>query len=201
MCQATMHPEAARSPFHPCSHRYKRSRSSVNRLGLAGFVISLVGLVFTLGILSPLGLLLSFLGLFSRNRGFAIAGVVLGSIGTAIFALGLATIAWAASTVHHFSVEVPQIQATHVVLEEAFITVEEHRRAKGELPEGIEGNKLVLPHIDAWGNAVRYETEDNAHFAVRSAGADGKFDTTDDMIHSSSQPPRREVGVFETPKW
>lgn len=200
MCQATMHPGAARTPFHPCSHRYKRDRSAVNRLGLAGFIVSLVGLVFTLGILSPLGLLMSFLALFSRNRGFAIAGVVLGSIGTAIFAVGLATIAWAASTMHHFSVEVPQFQATHAVLEEAFITVEEHRRVEGKLPEGIEGNKLVLPHIDPWGNAVRYETEENNQFAVRSAGADGEFDTPDDMVHSSSQPPRK-AGVFDTPGW
>ncbi|HEV3197393.1 MAG TPA: MG2 domain-containing protein [Bryobacteraceae bacterium] len=39
--------------------------------------------------------------------------------------------------------------------------------------------------IDAWGNRLRVEdwTQGTRSFAVRSAGSDGQFDTTDDLVH------------------
>src|ERR1043165_9168202 len=52
-----------------------------NGLGIAGFVVSLVG-IFTLGLLCPIGLLLSFIALFRAPRGFAIAGLIIGLLGS-----------------------------------------------------------------------------------------------------------------------
>lgn len=52
-----------------------------NGLGTAGFVVSLVGFV-TCGILCPLGLLLSFFGLLKPPRGMAVAGTILGGLGS-----------------------------------------------------------------------------------------------------------------------
>ena len=66
-------------------------RDSTNGLGTAGFVTSLVGLFLTCGILSPIGLLFSAAALFKAPRGMAIAGFVLGAIGSWwLFAFGLA---------------------------------------------------------------------------------------------------------------
>lgn len=52
-----------------------------NGLGVAGFVLSLVGFL-SCGLLSPLALLLSFIALFKPPRGLAIAGFVLGLVGS-----------------------------------------------------------------------------------------------------------------------
>src|SRR6185503_10603697 len=57
-----------------------------NNLGLAGFVTSLLGLL-SCGVLSPIGLLLSLIGLTKRPRGFAIAGTILGLIGSVFLAV------------------------------------------------------------------------------------------------------------------
>ncbi len=54
-----------------------------NGLGVAGFIVSLIGLFFCCGWISPLGLLFSFIALAWAPRGFAFAGVVLGMIGSA----------------------------------------------------------------------------------------------------------------------
>lgn len=56
-------------------------KSESNSLGLAGFILSLIGF-FSCGLLSPIGLILSFFGLFKPPRGLAIAGFILGLIGS-----------------------------------------------------------------------------------------------------------------------
>lgn len=64
-----------------------------NGLGTSGFVISLIGFL-TCGLLCPLGLLLSFFGLFKPPRGQAIAGTILGSLGSLwLFVFGIAILA------------------------------------------------------------------------------------------------------------
>ena len=52
-----------------------------NGLGTAGFIVSLIGFL-TCGFISPLGLLFSIIGLFKNPKGLAIAGTVLGLIGS-----------------------------------------------------------------------------------------------------------------------
>lgn len=168
-------------PCHETNQCRHPKSSSTNVLGAWGFGISLFGLLMTFGLLCPLGLLLSFFGLFAKKRGIAIAGTIIGGIGTTIVAVGVGSIAMAASAVHHYQVEVPKIEQTRQVLNTACIEVETFRQQNNKLPEGIEGNKLVLKYEDAYGNAVRYEPEENGKFAIRSAGIDGQFDTSDDQ--------------------
>ncbi len=66
-----------------------------NGLGVAGFVVSLVG-VFTLGLLCPVGLLLSLMALLRSPRGFAFAGVVIGLLGTIFLAVMVSFFGFAA---------------------------------------------------------------------------------------------------------
>lgn len=56
-------------------------REGSNSAGLAGFVISLVGLL-SCGLLSPVGLIISMMGLKREPKGLAIAGVVIGLVGS-----------------------------------------------------------------------------------------------------------------------
>ncbi len=67
-----------------------RPRPRSNGLGVAGFVTSLVGLL-TCGVLSPFGLMLSVPALVRGPRGFAMAGTVLGLIGT-LWIAGIAAV-------------------------------------------------------------------------------------------------------------
>lgn len=67
-----------------------------NGLGVAGFVISLIGFL-SCGVISPLGLILSVAGLSKEPRGLAIAGTILGGLGSiwvvvlvVLFLLGIA---------------------------------------------------------------------------------------------------------------
>ena len=55
---------------------------------------------------------------------------------------------------------------------------------EGRLPDGIEGNKLVLAHRDGWDNRLRYDFDDaEESFGIRSAGPDGEFDNDDDLVY------------------
>ena len=57
-------------------------RRNSNGFGVAGFVLSLIGVVPCLALIAPVGLALSLIGLSRRPRGLAIAGTILGTIGS-----------------------------------------------------------------------------------------------------------------------
>jgi len=68
-----------------------------NVLGLVGFIVSIVSLMFTCGLLSPIGLILSLIGTFKAPRGLAIAGTVLGVLGCGLLGFFIFAIASADS--------------------------------------------------------------------------------------------------------
>src|SRR5438309_8262556 len=119
-----------------------------NGIGLFGFILSLAALVlatFTCGIgalLSPLGLLVSLVGLLRAPRGFALAGTILGGVGSGILLLFsgaiLALIAGAGAQV--------QVVQTAAAISQAHNEIEQYRVEHGEFHGGVEGNKLIL-HI------------------------------------------------------
>lgn len=55
-------------------------QAPTNGLGVAGFVTSLVSLLFTCGFLSPVSFLLSLIGLTKKPRGLAIAGAIISAL-------------------------------------------------------------------------------------------------------------------------
>src|SRR4051794_22552278 len=69
------------------------TKPRTNGLGIAAFIISLLAIP-TLGLLSPIALLLSMIALLRRPRGFAFAGFVLGLLGTAFIAAVFTIFGW-----------------------------------------------------------------------------------------------------------
>ena len=57
----------------------EESKNQTNNLGLAGFIVSLVAILFTP--LWVVSLIISFMGLFKKPRGFAIAGFLISLFG------------------------------------------------------------------------------------------------------------------------
>lgn len=98
---ANIQPSNRGAPYRQVSRTSRQSQSQVvvieaprsNVLGVAGFVFSLLGF-FSCGVLAPIGLLLSFCGMFSEPKGLATAGLILGFVGSlwlivGVFILGL----------------------------------------------------------------------------------------------------------------
>ena len=145
-----------------------------NGLGMAGLIVSIIGF-FTCGFISPIGFLLSVFGLFKQPRGAAIAGFILGGIGSLWLVFGgfaivagfvglgaainegskLATMGMAATEINRYYAE------------------------NGALPSEADGSEMVARHqID--GVSLRYRQLSDDKFEIQGAGADGQFDTGDD---------------------
>lgn len=152
-----------------------------NYLGATGFCISLIALLFTFGILSPLGLIISFCGLFSKNRGFACAGFIMGLIGTLfICTIVGGAVAFAVNIQHQQQLN-QQMMQTDEAMHAASVVIEDYVNDHRKLPEGIEGNKMVLSYVDGFGTELRYDLESRSRYTLLSAGEDRQFDTYDDI--------------------
>ena len=151
-----------------------------NGLGIAGFVISLVGLVCTWGALSPVGMVLSFIAMFKEPKGLAIAGFILGLLGSfwiiiAIVFIGLGTIlaAFGVATAFEFGVDSVQIS----------MAVQNEYRDTGAAPADLSSLGLNEDTLtDGWGNPYRYTVSaDGSSFTLTSDGPDGVEGTGDDI--------------------
>ena len=170
----------------------KSPKRNFNWWGFNGMCLSFVSLL-TLGILSPLALLLSVIGLRRRGKGMAFVGTMVSLLGVAL----ISTIGIAAYNTHQARVatiakqkearvNAVKIQEASTLLAEAYDDLVEYRgRHQGQLPADIEGNVIVVNYSDPWGKALRYEPEEG--FAlVRSAGPDQEFLSSDDLIKKVS---------------
>lgn len=168
-----------------------------NGLGLAGFVCSLVGLCSG-GLLSPVGLILSLVALGRQPRGFAIAGVVLGLLGSCgiilsivflpLFLLGVLASAGVAGGV--IAMLGPQLEAQ---FDMAMVSqaVAEYRDRTGALPLRLDEVDIRDSDMltDPWGNTYVYELSDDAMtFTLRSMGPDGQDGTADDVEMEGAMP-------------
>ncbi|GJM19973.1 MAG: hypothetical protein DHS20C14_21860 [Phycisphaeraceae bacterium] len=151
-----------------------------NGLGTAGFVFSLLGLL-TCGLLGPIGLLLSFIGLFRKPNGLAIAGFIIGLIASAwvlilVFVVGIAGVAAAVGAEgFEASFEMGVISAH----------VDEYQRANGHYPSALTNLSLDLETLDdPWGRTYRYApTIDGLSYTLSSDGPDSAQGTADDVIY------------------
>ncbi len=162
-----------------------------NGLGIAGFVVSLVG-IFSCGLLSPVGLVLSFVALYRRPRGFAIAGVIIGAIGSicgvfslimGFFSLLLGALGIGAGV----AAGAPYID-TGMRMAHVAEVVAAHRGADGTFPTDLStlSELSTEEREDHWGHPLRVVPGEPGKFEIISNGPDGIAGTRDDITTSSS---------------
>lgn len=176
----------------PDPRAVRRSRS--NGFGVAGFVLSLMGF-FTCGVLSPLGLLFSVLGMFRAPRGLATAGMVMGLVGTG--AIGMFLTAVSHESHHHedSAIRHYEVHRTSERINQAKQEIEQFRlEHEGRMPEGVDGNKMIVVIEDGWHTSLGYEPDDNG-YVIRSAGPDQVFDTYDDVTSRVAITDARMEGL------
>lgn len=154
-----------------------------NRMAIAGFACAALGLLLCCCfppaiVLCPIGLVLSFIGLFRRPRGFAVFGVILGLIGsTCGLALVLAVLA--VSSVAAF------IGGPDTIKDMAMIgyAVERYEDAHGTYPRTIGDLHLSEDTTtDAWGHPYVYEYDtERGRIRIFCVGRDGQVGTIDDF--------------------
>jgi hypothetical protein len=158
---------------------------ATNGLGLAGFIVSLVGLV-PCGLGCPAGLVVSLLALRKEPRGFAIAGAVIGAIGS-LLAVVLGVCAYVAYVNLRgtggmrppLPEETPPVR-TLLAMNEAEQAIQLEQVETGRLPSESKGNELIAELRDGWDRRLRYEPRDD-EFTIRSAGPDGVLGNADDV--------------------
>jgi hypothetical protein len=156
----------------------------VNGMGLAGFICSLVAII-TCGLLSPVSLIISLLGLSQRPRGLAAAGTVISLLGC-ILGVGMAYavvrgVEAANQAIEKMGTEIQAGLKTAGTLASARKKVEDHKVEKGEYPDDEEGQALVADLTDGWEMELRYQKQPEG-YDLRSAGPDKQFDTDDDVL-------------------
>jgi hypothetical protein len=168
-------------------------RPAANGLGIAGFVVSLLG-ILTCGLIAPVGLLLSLLALLKRPRGFATAGSVIGLLGTiwlaAVGAVIMTGVTRLKPAAEQFVEEFGPAAATLAAVTEAAQEVSGYRREHGDWPDDVVGQEMVGEHQDAYGTTLKY-TRVGDLVLVISAGKDGEFATLDDLSLDPNQLPER----------
>lgn len=172
-------------PYQPYPYTPPTPQPS-NGLGIAGFVVSLVGIV-TGGILSPIGLLLSLIALFRPPRGFAIAGLIIGLIGSLVLLVWLFFFGMMGFACFHIgkiaaNTAAPMARAEEIINRYSFA----HHR---DLPEDPEGNTLITGINDGWGHPLHYHKVAPNSYELRSAGPDGIYDNGDDVVNTETAPP------------
>jgi hypothetical protein len=162
--------------------------TGANVLGIIGFVLALIGLIFgwcfwPVAIFSLVGAILGFVGMFRPPRGLAIAAFVIGLVGCLVLllltvALGIVSIGAAG-----LASMAPRIEGD---MERLLIVaqVDEFVAANDRLPASLDelANLDEDVRIDFWGNPYRYEVdEEMGTYVLTSDGPDGVADTEDDL--------------------
>lgn len=169
--------------------------SGSNGLGIAGFIVSLLG-PCTCGVLSPIGLVLSSMALFRPPRGFAIAGTVLGVLGTVLLSVAVVGLFQFSNVTGIGVLQFPTFAQTSPQMIEATEVIDDYYSQQNALPDEAEGQRLLSGRTDVWGAALRYRRLDANQYAIVSAGPDGQFDTDDDLS-LRSQPHQWAQAVDE----
>lgn len=145
-----------------------------NALGLAGFIVSIVAL-FTCGCLSPISLLLSFVAVFKRPRGFAIGGLFLSLVAIGI---GVAV----ATYVTSIGLSVRPVLSDGLEVAEAIAAY--RKTHDGKAPDSFEqlGGEYLHGKSDPWGTPYEYtKSDDGVRVMLLSFGPDRIGGTSDDV--------------------
>ncbi len=168
-------------PYAPQTQLRPPPAPSGNGLGIAGFIVSIVGMVLCMGAICPIGAILSFFAVFKKPRGFALAGLIIGVLGTVLWAVLWVLLvmsmnsAWN-STLANFNIYAAQIE------------IDNYYYDNNTLPDDATGSQLVGIHSDSWGSPYRYRRIDAQNYEIISDGADAIPGTGDDIVQSYSTP-------------
>ncbi|MEO0474463.1 MAG: DUF4190 domain-containing protein [Planctomycetota bacterium] len=165
-------------------HTYQYEPPPTNALGIAGFVVSLSGLVVCMGLICPVGLVLSLIALTKEPRGFAIAGTILGALGTLMGVLAALLFAGVLGSGFWLGSYFANSQ-TYTTISIASSDIDYHyNNNNSTLPDEPTGNALISSYTDEWGNSLKYELTAGTtdQYTISSAGEDGVFGTIDDIV-------------------
>lgn len=171
------------SPYQASNVYIPQAAPQTNGMGLAGFIVSLVGLLATCGLLCPIGLLFSVVALFKKPRGFAIAGTILGGLGT----LALASIGVLFVTGVFWGIAAAQnTQArfhNQFAMETASLEIDQLYLQNGTLPNDVIGSQSISQSAmtDNWNQPLSYRKLASDRFEIISMGPDGQLNTPDDL--------------------
>jgi len=158
-----------------------------NGLGLAGFIVSLVGLLVCGGLLSPIGLIMSLFAIRKEPKGFAIAGIVLGIIGSLWFFLAFFVFGAAILALLGLGMVAAVVMAAAQIGQNAvsvYEDIEAYYDANGKAPAVLTEIGAYTPAQleDNWGTPIRYEVSpDGQEIWIRSDGKDKTPGTGDDI--------------------
>lgn len=165
-------------------------QQSSNAFGIAGFVLSVLGLL-TCGTTSILGFIFSFIGLFKEPKGLAIAGLVLGLPGLVFFGLIGVGMVMGFLGIGALAVSATQILAVQASLNEVHDEV--HRQLTQNSQATIEDLRMATSEIyDPWGNTIRLVEEEN-RYVLRCLGPDEEPKTDDDVTRFVSKSATKRV--------
>ncbi|MDP7015172.1 MAG: hypothetical protein QGG36_05210 [Pirellulaceae bacterium] len=160
----------------PSSYVPVRLKATSNGLGVAGFALSVLGVV-SCGVLAPFGLLVSLAGMFKPPRGFAAAGLAISLGGCLILALSgpkllRATSAWYTTS--------PMLHAAGEASEmvKGWREIEEYADENGVLPDDDTGTFIILevsPNL-------MYRRLSAKKYEIRLAGPDEIPYNADDLV-------------------
>ena len=164
---------------------------TTNGLGIAGFVCSVLGILGSCGLLSPIGLILSLVAVGRQPRGFAIAGIVIGALGTCFVLIPLAILALVMPVVLFgilgavglTSVLGPDLGAK-IEMAQIAGAIEMYQQDHTMLPISIDDLDIADTELltDQWGHPYGYElAEDGLSYRLFSVGPDGIAGTADDI--------------------
>jgi len=191
-----------------------------NPLGIVGLCVALVGLlslaalsvlyalefpwlrglrawqVIACGALSPLGLLLSAVGVFRIPKGPATGGVVLGMLGT-LYLAGAGTLL-VANEMELFTppaeLEKRREARSIAAVEKAAEIIRQHVLSSGAAPDEETGSRLIAGFVDGWGRSIHYLPDREKgvkEFLIICAGPDGEFGNSDDITNKTLDTQRQ----------
>ena len=170
------------NPQPPYAHTQYQPPPS-NGMGIAGFVVSLCGLILCAGFLSPIGLVLSLIGLRKAPRGFAVGGTVIGTLGTLVAIYLVLAISGLVSSGGIGSWFNGQFM-TFNTMNSASNDIDNYYANNNQtLPDQATGTALVSGYLDHKGTPIEYRTIPNrtSDYQLVSAGDDMQFGTNDDI--------------------
>ena len=149
-----------------------------NGLGIAGFVTSLVGFLtcFCSVVLCPIGLVLSLFGLRHPKKGLAIAGVVIGAIGTLVAIVGV---------VLNLLGSLPVLTAlNNTVTNMQLVSELENAAQRQQTPLTEADVRRVIDGNDDFRGQPLNVTPGDDETLYALPGSDGRFETDDDFRFS-----------------